>query len=211
MVRLSRPGSWYLFDYGMVLSAAPTPADWAALEAEAGLPLAQPDSPYWRHREGFDAGQLQPAQYWSAVLGQPVAEQKLQALEELDAAQWSHLNAETLDVLETLRSEGANLALLSNMPAGMSDRYRRETSWARLFHRTYFSGQLGLAKPDRRIFDHVLAGLQAAPERVLFIDDNAEIIATAQSLGFRTIHFQPAASSTGPATDLRQELPKAGG
>lgn len=38
--------------------------------------------------------------------------------------------------------------------------------------RTYVSYQLGLLKPDRDIFDHVVADLGFSAERVLFIDDN---------------------------------------
>ena len=60
---------------------------------------------------------------------------------------------------------------------------------------------LGLEKPDRKIFDHVVADLGARPQDVVFIDDNAANIATAQSLDFRTILHTS-------ATDLRDELSK---
>ncbi|MCC3264990.1 HAD family hydrolase [Arthrobacter gengyunqii] len=199
MTPLSRSGTWYLFDYGMVLSTQPEPADWAALERETGMQLAAASSPYWRHREDYDAGTHTPAEYWTRVLGTPVSAEQLQVLEDLDAKQWSHLNPDTMAVLETLSGEGAQLALLSNMPARMSARYLQESPWAAYFARTYFSGQLGMIKPDRRIFVHVLDELGAAPEDVVFIDDNVRNIEASRALGLQTVHF-------GPRTDLRREL-----
>ncbi|MET4061388.1 putative hydrolase of the HAD superfamily [Arthrobacter sp. UYP6] len=196
---LSRSGTWYVFDYGMVVSTAPEPADWVALERETGLKLAQASSPYWAHREGFDAGALETAEYWARVLGRPADAEQLEKLEELDAAQWSHLNCATLSVLETLAGEGAQLALLSNMPAGMSERYLDGSPWSGYFAKMFFSGKLGVAKPDRRIFAHVLADLRAAPRDVVFIDDNEPNIDAARALGIRSIHFTP-------ETDLWREL-----
>ncbi|WP_258073585.1 HAD family phosphatase [Arthrobacter sp. 08Y14] len=198
MTELSRP--WYLFDYGMVISTEPEREDWAALERETGMQhLEAASSPYWRHREDYDAGTYTPAQYWARVLGRPVSADQLRVLEELDAAQWSHLNADTMAVLETLSGDGARLALLSNMPGGMAERYLREAAWPARFARTFFSGPLGMIKPDRRIFAHVLDKLGAAPADVVFIDDNVRNIEAARELGLYTVHFAP-------GTDLRQAL-----
>ena len=200
MTRISGAAHWYLFDYGMVLSTAPAPEDWRRLEEATGLRgLAAGTSPYWERRDDFDAGRLTPAQYWGSVLGRDARPDEVEALEELDAAQWSHLNPRTMEVLGELHTEGANLALLSNMPKGMARRYSTGSVWAQYFSKLYFSGQLGLVKPDPRIFELVAAGLGAAPEGIVFIDDNPQNISTAQSLGFRTVLH------TG-GTDLRAEL-----
>lgn len=203
--RLSRPGTWYLFDYGMVISTAPEPADWQVLAAALGLEdddaaqLAQPGSRYWRRREEFDAGALSPDDFWSDALGRPATAEEVERLEALDAAQWGHLNPATAAVLDDLQGEGARLAVLSNMPAGMSRRYTAHASWAPRFDRLFFSGQLRMTKPDRRIFDHVAEELGAPAEDIVFIDDNEANIAAAQALGFRTVHHEP-------GTDLRAEL-----
>ncbi|MBP3044225.1 HAD family phosphatase [Arthrobacter jiangjiafuii] len=201
MSRLSRPGLWYLFDYGMVISTAPEPRDWLALQRATGLDLdlEAASSPYWTHREGFDAGTLTPAQYWSAVLGRTAGADEVRTLEALDAAQWAHLNPKTLSVLETLTKEGAQLALLSNMPAAMSRNYTATAQWPGLFSRLYFSGQLRMLKPDPRIFEYVAGDLGVPPRDIVFIDDNAANISAAQALGLQTVHH------TGD-TDLRAEL-----
>ncbi|WP_460432919.1 HAD-IA family hydrolase, partial [Arthrobacter tumbae] len=87
--------------------------------------------------------------------------------------------------------KGSNLALLSNMPAGMSRRFLAEAPWTKHFSRTFFSGQLGMTKPDRRVFKHVLDELHARAEDSIFIDDNALNIDTAQALGIRTVAYSP--------------------
>ena len=199
MSRLSRPGLWYLFDYGMVISTEPEPADWEALHRATGLDLEPAGSPYWARRGDFDAGTADPEQYWTGVLGRVPWAEELRKLEALDAAQWSHLNPNTLAVLDTLEKEGASLALLSNMPAAMSRRYTAEAAWPRYFSRLYFSGQLQLLKPDPRIFNHVAADLNVRTGDIVFIDDNALNIAAAEKLGFQTVLHTP-------ATDLQEEL-----
>ena len=173
---------WYLFDYGMVISNAPTPEDWLNLEDAAGVRLMDPGSPYWRHRLDFDAGRTTSVDYWSRVTGREVTPNQTNLLDTLDANQWSHFNLETIDVLEELSSQGARLALLSNMPAPMVARFE-EASWTGYFSRMYFSSTLQLVKPQREIFEHVLRDLGVEPGKVTFVDDAPVNIASALVLG----------------------------
>jgi putative hydrolase of the HAD superfamily len=59
-----------------------------------------------------------------------------------------------------------------------------------LMEKAYYSHQLGLRKPDSRIFEHVIkdAGLQ--PERTLFIDDTEEHVLAAQRVGLKVHHLK---------------------
>lgn len=52
----------------------------------------------------------------------------------------------------------------------------------------FASHELGMRKPEPRIYDHVLATLAVAPEDVLFLDDNRENLAGAAARGLRTLH-----------------------
>ncbi len=47
----------------------------------------------------------------------------------------------------------------------------------------FASHQIGLLKPDRAIFQHVIEHLRFAPERTLFLDDNALNVESARSVG----------------------------
>lgn len=53
----------------------------------------------------------------------------------------------------------------------------------RLCQRQYLSYELGMTKPDRDIFDHVVADLGIAPERVLFVDDSPSNVEGARAAG----------------------------
>ena len=88
--------------------------------------------------------------------------------------------------LRELRESGCRLFLLSNtnemhwkLCAGQLDG---------CFERVFLSYEMQLAKPDPKIFSEVLrrAGINA--DETLFIDDNADNIAAAQTLGIQTFH-----------------------
>jgi FMN phosphatase YigB (HAD superfamily) len=48
----------------------------------------------------------------------------------------------------------------------------------------FLSFEIGHVKPDRELFDHVAAALPAAPDRVLFLDDNVVNVEGATAAGF---------------------------
>lgn len=175
----------------MVISEAPTEQDWSALAEAAGVPLQSPDGPYWRHRIEYDAGRLGVREYWQKVLGREVSEGLKEELHALDLRAWSNLNSDTLDVLEAIDSTGQKMALLSNMPTEMAEFFGHSSVWAKYFSRLFFSGQLGLIKPDPAIYRHVLKALDAPAESVLFIDDRQENLDAAAALGIRTVLHHP--------------------
>lgn len=179
---------WYLFDYGMVISAAPAAEDWDRLHEASGLRLDAADSTYWAHRHAFDDGSLDSAGYWGAVLDRGLRAGEAERLNRLDAALWSRPNQATMAVLEMLRTRGSRLALLSNMPVRMSEIFEAEADWAASFDQLFFSGRLRLGKPDRRIYEHVLRELGADASDVVLIDDKAENIDAAREVGMRTVH-----------------------
>ncbi len=55
-----------------------------------------------------------------------------------------------------------------------------------LFDINYISYQIGLLKPDRDLFDHVVTDLAVPADRVLFIDDNQVNVDGALSAGLRS-------------------------
>jgi putative hydrolase of the HAD superfamily len=59
-----------------------------------------------------------------------------------------------------------------------------------LFDAIVFSNEVGATKPDRRMFQTVLAQLQIGPQQAMFIDDRAHNVAGAQALGMHAVQFQ---------------------
>lgn len=59
------------------------------------------------------------------------------------------------------------------------------------FDKCYFSYQLGLTKPDPKIFETLAADAAVQPNECLFLDDGSKNIDTAVSLGFNTYLVEP--------------------
>ena len=57
----------------------------------------------------------------------------------------------------------------------------------------FSSAELGVAKPDPRVFTRVCAALGLAPERCLFVDDSPEHVAAAADVGMTAHLFRSAA------------------
>jgi glucose-1-phosphatase len=60
----------------------------------------------------------------------------------------------------------------------------------RFFHKAYYSHLIHLRKPNANIYEYVLQDANILASETLFIDDNADNIAGAKSLGIQTIHHK---------------------
>ncbi len=93
------------------------------------------------------------------------------------------LFAGSTELVGEVRSAGLEAAVLSNTN-GLHWAHQRDADRIpSLFTRHYLSHELGMAKPDREIFDHVVADLGRPPETVLFLDDNQPNVDAARAVG----------------------------
>lgn len=190
--------TWILFDYGNVLSL-PQPADEVAGMARAAG--ADPEAfrrEYWAHRREFDRGTLGPAAYWEKAAGRPLSPAEVGRLVAMDVASWAHPDEGSLAILRELLEQGRDVALLSNAPECFADALD-ELPWIAAIPHRFYSARLGLAKPDRRIYEHVAAELGGDPADMLFIDDREDNVEGARAAGMRAVRY------TG-ATALRAHL-----
>jgi len=74
---------------------------------------------------------------------------------------------------------GLRTALLSN---SWGDQYLR-TGWADMFDVVVISGEVGMRKPERRIFEHTLGKLRLRPQECVFVDDHIRNTVAAAALG----------------------------
>ena len=94
-----------------------------------------------------------------------------------------------LSLIRTLRLRGFTCALATNQHRHRAQYMARALGYAELFDRSFYSCDLGFAKPDVRYFQAVLNQLRLAPGDVLFIDDNPGNIDAASAVGIRAAHF----------------------
>lgn len=86
------------------------------------------------------------------------------------------------ELARTARSQ-VTIGCLSNTNALHAARHASEEAVYDLFDHRFLSHEIGLVKPDREIFDHVLARLACPPARVLFLDDNQINVDGARAAG----------------------------
>jgi len=95
----------------------------------------------------------------------------------------------TVDILHQLKKQGDTLYALSNWPAEKFQLVRHQFPFFEWFDDIIISGEVGLAKPDQRIFDLLVKRIGRPTGEYLFIDDSPVNIDIARKIGFQTIHF----------------------
>jgi 2-haloacid dehalogenase len=95
----------------------------------------------------------------------------------------------TVDILRSLWKVGFFLFGFSNWPAEKFYLVRPRYEFLDWFQGIVISGEVGITKPDPRIFQVLLMQVDRPAGECLLIDDSPPNIATAQTLGFQTIHF----------------------
>lgn len=97
----------------------------------------------------------------------------------------------SVTTLRALAASGVPLYALTNFSAEKFVETTARFPFFSHFDGWIVSGEEGVMKPDPEIFHRLVARFEIDPTRALFIDDSAANIATAQSLGFTTHHFDP--------------------
>ena len=119
---------------------------------------------------------------------------QISALIEVDSRSWSHPAPLVPQWARELRAAGLKIAILSNMPATVRDRILR-CPWLPEFDARTFSCDVGVCKPQPRIYDACLQQLGVEPADALFLDDREANVAAAETLGLHAILFRDASSA----------------
>ncbi len=101
---------------------------------------------------------------------------------------------ETEAAIEALAARGVTMVGLTNMPASTAAGTFAMTPAFERFRHIVVSGEVGLSKPDPRIFALAARHAGGAPEELLFVDDSAGHIAAASALGFDVHRFDDPAA-----------------
>jgi len=102
------------------------------------------------------------------------------------------------------------IGLLSNNYPSLRSALQDRWKIADIFDVIIISAEVGLLKPDERIYRLALDQLDLAPEETVFIDDFAHNLIGAQKVGMRTILFQNAAQVRADLQQLLESQPDPG-
>ena len=100
-----------------------------------------------------------------------------------------HPIPQTVALLKDLSRDGVALFCLSNVNRNAFNHIRKRCDFMNLFQGIVISGQIGIAKPDPRIFHHLLKEFSLSPEETVLVDDRIENVQMARDLGITGIHF----------------------
>jgi 2-haloacid dehalogenase len=109
----------------------------------------------------------------------------------------------TVEILAELRRRDVPLYALSNWSAETFPHAERRFDFLGWFRGIILSGREKVIKPDRRIFEILLARYGLLPQDLVYIDDNAKNAAASTALGMHGVHFSDPSS-------LRRELATVG-
>ena len=93
-------------------------------------------------------------------------------------------------LMRALRARGVPVFALSNFGAGNFPLSEAAHPFLGEFDRRYISGEMGMAKPDPRIYAAVEADCGVPPQALLFADDRAGNVQAARARGWRAHLFE---------------------
>ena len=98
-------------------------------------------------------------------------------------------NKYVFKIIDRLRENGYKLAVLSNTIPEHAN-YNRKHHTFDGFDVVVLSNEVGLRKPDKRVYMLVLKRLRIEPQECVYIDDRPEYLKPAAKLGMKIIYYR---------------------
>jgi 2-haloacid dehalogenase len=98
--------------------------------------------------------------------------------------------AGSVEILGELREKGHRLHALTNWSAETFPIARRRFEFLKWFEHIVVSGEVGLAKPDPRIFALTIQRCRLDPTRTVFIDDSLRNVEAGRNAGMHALHYR---------------------
>jgi epoxide hydrolase-like predicted phosphatase len=180
-----------IFDFGGVLLRTEDPNPRQQLAARLGKPKEQLYHAIFDSESARQAtlGKISAEAHWEVVrqaLG--IGEE---AYQEVRDEFWAgdRLDIELIGYLRGLKL-AYKTALLSNAWDDLRAVIQRNWEITDVFDEMIISAEVGIAKPDARIYRIAVERLGVVPQEAVFVDDFIDNIESASAFGLQTIHFQ---------------------
>ena len=180
-----------IVDFGGVLVRSEDPSPREALARELGLTVEDLERLIFASDLSLRAqrGELPEPEFWKAIgerLGIRSPERIQQVRQRFFAG--DRLNEPLVEALRRWKGQ-VTLGLISNAWSGLREVLRR-LGLLDLFDGVVISAEVGLLKPDPRIYLLALERLKVPPDAAAFVDDLPENVQAARELGLYGIHFR---------------------
>lgn len=194
------PAQAVIFDFGGVFIDSP----FTALQAAAAEHQLDPDEmlgvifgPYdqdtdhpW-HR--LERGEITVFEARDRIVADSVAQvgREVDPFQLLSSLSGSEIRHEMVEFCRSVRSDGLRTGLLTNNAKEFEDFWRPLLPLDELFDDVVDSSEVGLRKPDARIYELALGRLDVAAPDAVFVDDAPGNVAGAERVGMRAVLIGP--------------------
>ncbi len=137
----------------------------------------------------FDAGKPFAAGIGELVAKHPEYEKPLRAFDERWPETIANAITPNVETLQDLKAAGVPVYAITNFAREKFDVARAMHPFLDLFDHALVSGDIGLVKPDYRIYHRLCEDVGLEPEEMIFVDDSALNVAAAKAVGFETFHM----------------------
>lgn len=182
-----------VFDYGRVLSHAPTLVEVREFGALVGVSEPPFFQLYSETRDEYDCGRQDCQQHWQRfadAAGISLSTDHVQHVVEFETRMWLRVNPQALELAREIKAGGIRTAILSNMPHDLLGELRKSFAWLDEFEVQIWSCEHGVVKPDPAIYRLCLNALGYEPHRVLFFDDRPNNVEGARLAGMKAHLFE---------------------
>lgn len=192
-----------LFDLGGVLLRTEDHSPRAKLASRYEMTYQELSDYIYRQDSAHQAtlGEISAADHW-----QVIAEDLDLTPEELRSFQDEFWGGDIMDefLVDFVRGLRPHYTtgLLSNAWDDLRDALTLQWKMIDAFDHVFISSELGMAKPDPRVYDHVLSELGKEGHEVVFLDDFVENVEAARKAGLHAIHFQNREQALGELQEL---------
>jgi putative hydrolase of the HAD superfamily len=168
---------------------------------------------FWSQRLDYDAGLLEPLDYWTSVTGEAFAAANLDELIRLEIEFWNAYDERPFRWMAQLQAAGIRVGMLSNLPWVLGEALKSEVFLDRPFYDHFdhltLSYQLNCVKPQARIYQHAFEGLHIDPANALFLDDKLNNVEGAIETGLNAEVFTEWEGFLAARIPTRYGLPEA--
>lgn len=158
-----------------------------------GVPVEEYRKVYFAHNHLINTGKVTGwREFWPIILekfGQPDKLNAMLAMSEEVSLSICDYDADLLAYIDGLRERGHRVGLLSNATRDVGQLLRGENLHEH-FDAFIISGEVGLQKPDPKIFELFAQSLATPLENLIFIDDAQVSLSTATQCGYTPLLFR---------------------
>lgn len=180
-----------IWDLGGVILRTENYAPRQYLADQLGVTLDDLEQLVFSNNSGIRAqrGEISAEQHWKTIQQRFGLDEKGLKGFRRDFFAGDVLDRELLNYIRTLRSQ-YKIGLLSNAFSDLRNYLENSWSIADVFDDLVISAEVGMAKPDAKIFLLSLEHLSVQPYEAVFIDDFLHNIDGAREVQIYTVHFQ---------------------